>query len=423
MSREIIKGDELQLFINNGAPKFATSHTLTLSGSTLDIATKDHGFWGANEVGKVTWELTAECLYTDGDYDTMFDLMIAHSPINITFAKVRNYSVNGLTSVGGDTAAWIPDVIQRKGPAYVTSLTANANTGENATYSITFTGAGALKFIDNRQTNYFIDVTYNSSPLAVNTTLYNVNTYYLINSCYVYDNNGQSGRPTLTEIDISTGKLTSAAADVIRSMAHPTFRYHLGGNTVPLRMFYNINTIDTVTLNSYMTEIDSYCFAESSIVTLNTETQNGVKYKNHCFNNCLMLTNINNSHNENYLNAKQIANSAFAGCVRLANIHTGDACEYVLAYGFADCMALIDVHFGYSLTRVGDYAFSKSSHATVVDINFYTEKAPICEEHSYGNIGYQAFILHNASAVEDFLQDTDMARFYPVAQCDYNIAN
>jgi len=30
------------------------------------------------------------------------------------------------------------------GKAFVTSLTANANTGENATFSITLTGSGAL---------------------------------------------------------------------------------------------------------------------------------------------------------------------------------------------------------------------------------------------------------------------------------------
>jgi len=30
------------------------------------------------------------------------------------------------------------------GKAYVTSLTTNANTGENATFSITLTGSGAL---------------------------------------------------------------------------------------------------------------------------------------------------------------------------------------------------------------------------------------------------------------------------------------
>ena len=31
------------------------------------------------------------------------------------------------------------------GKVYITSLTANANTGENATYSVTLTGTGSIK--------------------------------------------------------------------------------------------------------------------------------------------------------------------------------------------------------------------------------------------------------------------------------------
>ena len=145
MSKQILKGDQLQLFINNNAPVWATSHTLTLTGNTVDIATKDHGSWGASEIGNLTWELTAECLYSDGDYDDMFDRMVAKTKLMVQFAKVANYDENGLVSVGGDVVAWQANPFySKKGYAVVTSLTANANTGENATYSITFTGAGPL---------------------------------------------------------------------------------------------------------------------------------------------------------------------------------------------------------------------------------------------------------------------------------------
>lgn len=145
MSNTILKGDELMLFYNNEAFAWATSHTLTITGNTLDIATKDHGFWGASEVGKLTWEITTENLYSDDDYDSLFDLMLQKEPITVAFAKVSNYDVNGLTSVGGDVAAWEADNTEyRSGQAVITSLTVNANTGENATYSATFTGCGPL---------------------------------------------------------------------------------------------------------------------------------------------------------------------------------------------------------------------------------------------------------------------------------------
>lgn len=145
MANTILKGDELMLFYNGNAFAWATSHTLTVTGNTLDIATKDHGFWGASEVGKLTWEITTENLYSDDDYDTLFDLMLQKEPITVAFAKVSNYDVNGLASVGGDVQAWEADDTEyRSGLAVITSLTVNANTGENATYSATFTGSGPL---------------------------------------------------------------------------------------------------------------------------------------------------------------------------------------------------------------------------------------------------------------------------------------
>lgn len=145
MNNTILKGDELMLFYNGKAFAYATSHTLTITGSTLDIATKDHGFWGASEVGKLTWEITTENLYTDDDYDKLYDLMQSRTPITVAFANVSNYNANGLTSVGGSVDAWTADQTKfRSGKAVITSLVANANTGENATLSATFTGAGPL---------------------------------------------------------------------------------------------------------------------------------------------------------------------------------------------------------------------------------------------------------------------------------------
>ena len=145
MNNTILKGDELMLFYNGKAFAYATSHTLTITGSTLDIATKDHGFWGASEVGKLTWEITTENLYTDDDYDKLYDLMQSRTPITVAFANVSNYDANGLTSVGGSVDAWTADQTKfRSGKAVITSLVANANTGENATLSATFTGAGPL---------------------------------------------------------------------------------------------------------------------------------------------------------------------------------------------------------------------------------------------------------------------------------------
>lgn len=139
----VIKGDELMIFIGTTALAYATAHTLTINGNTIDISSKDHGFWGASEIGNLTWEATTDNLYTEDNYEQLYDAMISKTPVDIVFAKASNYDENGLREVGGRVQAWVAGA-GRKGKAVITSLVANANTGENATFTATFTGNGPL---------------------------------------------------------------------------------------------------------------------------------------------------------------------------------------------------------------------------------------------------------------------------------------
>ena len=142
----IVRGDEIMLFKDGKSLAYATSHTLSITGNTVDISSKDHGYWGASEIGNITWEITSENLYVDSEFDGLFTAMVAKSPVTVTFGHADNYNANGL---GDSSTNWIPDTSvgakYYQGPAIITSLQANSNTGENATYSITLTGAGALE--------------------------------------------------------------------------------------------------------------------------------------------------------------------------------------------------------------------------------------------------------------------------------------
>lgn len=150
----IIRGNELMLFINNKPIAFATAHTFNLTGNTVDISSKDHGVFGASEIGSITWEITSENLYVNEEsgiqaYDTLYDAMIARQPITVVFGQASNYNENGLVR-GGNLDAnapteWsAPSTNYRTGQAVITSLSLNANAGENATYSTTLTGSGAI---------------------------------------------------------------------------------------------------------------------------------------------------------------------------------------------------------------------------------------------------------------------------------------
>lgn len=145
MANKVIKGRDLMLFDDQGKSfAFATSHTLSISAETADISSKDHGIWGGSEVTKFSWEITSENLYTEDNYDDLFDLMLAGEPITVRFG-LKSQNDNSLNVADGDYDNWTSkNAGYYEGSVVITSLSANANNGENATYSVTFTGAGKI---------------------------------------------------------------------------------------------------------------------------------------------------------------------------------------------------------------------------------------------------------------------------------------
>lgn len=144
----IIKGRDLMLFNSDGhSYAYATNHTFTMTAETSDITSKDHGVWGASEVSRVTWEITSENLYSTEDYDSMFQTMTAGEPITIRFGLKNTPSDPDMTPADGNMALpyWTSQNTFYQGKALITSLVANANNGENATYSITLTGVGKMQ--------------------------------------------------------------------------------------------------------------------------------------------------------------------------------------------------------------------------------------------------------------------------------------
>lgn len=148
---QIIKGDNLMLFNAEGRSiALATSHTLSISADTADINTKDHGIWGSTEVNKINWEISTENLYSVESFDNLFTTMMSRTPVDIYFG-LKSETGNGTVdedgtpiTTGSTDKTWTKANGSYKGKAYITSLTANAASGDNATFSATFTGVGAL---------------------------------------------------------------------------------------------------------------------------------------------------------------------------------------------------------------------------------------------------------------------------------------
>lgn len=140
-----IQGGDLMLFLDNESIAYATNHTLTIDGETQDTSNKDEGGggWASNEVSILSWSATSDNLYSldgEGDnFEDLFDLMVAKTPIDAVFAK-KSQNV-----VDVPTGGWTPATTGYKGKVVITNLTLNAPNGEYATYSATFQGVGALQ--------------------------------------------------------------------------------------------------------------------------------------------------------------------------------------------------------------------------------------------------------------------------------------
>lgn len=140
-----IKGGDLMLFLGGKSIAFATSHSLEITGETTDTSNKDEGAgdWSSQEVSILSWSASSENLYSEdgaGDnFDDLFDLMIAKTPIDAVFAKKSE------TTTDVPEGGWTSKKPTYEGKVVITSLSLNAPNGEYASYTATFQGVAALQ--------------------------------------------------------------------------------------------------------------------------------------------------------------------------------------------------------------------------------------------------------------------------------------
>jgi len=148
-----IKGSDLMLFIKpNGTSTFksiafATSHSLSINGESTETSSKDNGGkWVSKQMQRLSWTVSTDNLYSlDGEgsvYDDLFTVMTERKEIDIVFSLENGYE-DKADEV--PTGGWSPITSpQYKGKVLMTSLELNAPNGDNATFTASFEGVGAL---------------------------------------------------------------------------------------------------------------------------------------------------------------------------------------------------------------------------------------------------------------------------------------
>lgn len=143
---DIIKGSTLMVFIGDKPVGFATSHNLSVNLATTEVSCKDSGDFNSVTPQNITWEVTAENLYSDAGEATYMAAITGKTLVTLSFAKAGNYASSNEQGVLGPQGHqdWTVGTVIASGQAYITSFQINAPSGENATMSVTFTGVGAL---------------------------------------------------------------------------------------------------------------------------------------------------------------------------------------------------------------------------------------------------------------------------------------
>lgn len=147
MAGQVINGGDLMLFIDGKSIAFATSHKLTINVETVETTSKDDGGkWVSKAARKISWNCSTENLYSnDGEglnFSDLFDKMIAREPIEAVFCLEKDYATKADEVPEG---GWVPSTTGTyTGQVIITSLEANASNGDNATFTASFEGVGAL---------------------------------------------------------------------------------------------------------------------------------------------------------------------------------------------------------------------------------------------------------------------------------------
>lgn len=130
-------GGEILLYLGTDLIACATSHSIEMNAASRDTSCKGTDMWGSSAPGRLTWSASCDGLYnpytgdaTKAGLKDLFDAWVARNPITL---KSEYDDGNGNTET-------------MTGSAAIISISFSAGDGENATYSVSFEGRGALSY-------------------------------------------------------------------------------------------------------------------------------------------------------------------------------------------------------------------------------------------------------------------------------------
>ena len=141
MATGLLNGTDLLLKLGTTAANeviiaYSTSCSLEISADEIDQTNKESGGWKSIILGSRSWSISADALYQN-------EAAASKKSFIDFFANVENRTTVyvELTIAGASNT---DANVFYSGQAFVTSLSVNGGTEDQATYSVSLTGSGAL---------------------------------------------------------------------------------------------------------------------------------------------------------------------------------------------------------------------------------------------------------------------------------------
>ena len=131
---KVINGSDIVLKVDGTIIACSTSHTIELTNAVREIACKGSGDFTSAEYGRFSWTVSTDALFNLGLSDVTYSALMALMLAKTTIAIDSYYDQDG------DTL----NTLSLTGNAIITSISQVAGDNENASYSVSMQGTGAL---------------------------------------------------------------------------------------------------------------------------------------------------------------------------------------------------------------------------------------------------------------------------------------
>lgn len=139
MSKDVLLGNDLLLFVDGVAVGHAKSHTVSISANVIDKSSKDDKTWNTKHSGRLTWNVSTDGLVSYDDtrcnYEALYTKMVA---------KTQVVLVSALIDAANTTQAFTPLDSIYTGTAIISSVELTSPDDDNATFSVSFEGTGSF---------------------------------------------------------------------------------------------------------------------------------------------------------------------------------------------------------------------------------------------------------------------------------------